>query len=82
MNSSAVFADWNKSELDSFLIEITAQIFSKKDEDGNPLIDKILDAAGQKGTGKWTAISALRPRHAGHPDRRERVRALPLGAEG
>ena len=54
-----VFADWNKGELDSFLIEITSQIFTKKDEDGKPLIDKILDAAGQKGTGKWTAISAL-----------------------
>ncbi len=54
-----VFAEWNKSELDSFLIEITAAIFAKKDEDGEPIIDKILDAAGQKGTGKWTAISAL-----------------------
>ncbi len=54
-----VFAEWNKGELDSFLIEITAEIFAKKDEDGTPLIDKILDTAGQKGTGKWTAISAL-----------------------
>jgi 6-phosphogluconate dehydrogenase len=54
-----VFADWNKGELDSFLIEITAEIFTKKDNDGAPLIDKILDTAGQKGTGKWTAISAL-----------------------
>ncbi len=54
-----VFAEWNKGELDSFLIEITAEIFSKKDDDGAPLIDKILDTAGQKGTGKWTAISAL-----------------------
>jgi 6-phosphogluconate dehydrogenase len=54
-----VFAEWNKGELDSFLIEITAEIFAKKDEDGQPLIDKILDTAGQKGTGKWTAISAL-----------------------
>ncbi|HTU48297.1 MAG TPA: decarboxylating NADP(+)-dependent phosphogluconate dehydrogenase [Bryobacteraceae bacterium] len=54
-----VFADWNKGELDSFLIEITAEIFAKKDDDGTPLIDKILDTAGQKGTGKWTAISAL-----------------------
>jgi 6-phosphogluconate dehydrogenase len=53
------FAAWNKTELDSFLIEITAAIFAKIDEDGAPLIDKILDAAGQKGTGKWTAISAL-----------------------
>jgi 6-phosphogluconate dehydrogenase len=56
---SRIFAEWNKSELDSFLIEITATIFSKKDDDGQPLIDKILDTAGQKGTGKWTAISAL-----------------------
>ena len=55
----AVFADWNKGELDSFLIEITAEIFTKKDEDGKPMVDKILDTAGQKGTGKWTGISAL-----------------------
>jgi len=56
---AAIFGEWNKGELDSFLIEITAEIFAKKDEDGKPLVDKILDAAGQKGTGKWTAISAL-----------------------
>jgi 6-phosphogluconate dehydrogenase len=54
-----VFADWNKGELDSYLIDITEQIFTKNDEDGKPLIDKILDTAGQKGTGKWTGISAL-----------------------
>jgi 6-phosphogluconate dehydrogenase len=54
-----VFAEWNKGELDSYLIEITAEIFTKKDDDGAPLIDKILDTAGQKGTGKWTGISAL-----------------------
>ncbi len=54
-----VFTEWNKGELDSFLIEITQQIFTKKDDDGAPMLDKILDAAGQKGTGKWTAISAL-----------------------
>src|SRR5260370_277752 len=54
-----VFAEWNKGELDSYLIEITSEIFTKKDDDGEPLIDKILDAAGQKGTGKWTATSAL-----------------------
>src|ERR1700729_253893 len=54
-----VFAEWNKGELDSYLIEITATIFAKKDEDGQPIVDKILDTAGQKGTGKWTAISAL-----------------------
>lgn len=55
----AVFADWNKGELDSYLIEITSEIFAKKDEDGSPLVDHILDTAGQKGTGKWTGISAL-----------------------
>ena len=54
-----VFTEWNKGELDSYLIEISSQIFAKKDEDGQPIIDKILDTAGQKGTGKWTAISAL-----------------------
>ena len=54
-----VFTDWNKGELDSYLIDITAKIFAKKDEDGSPIIDKILDTAGQKGTGKWTCISAL-----------------------
>ena len=54
-----IFAEWNKGELDSYLIEITAGIFAKKDEDGAPMIDKILDAAGQKGTGKWTCESAL-----------------------
>ena len=57
---AAIFADWNKGELDSFLIEITAEILAKEsDEDNQPMIDKILDTAGQKGTGKWTAISAL-----------------------
>jgi 6-phosphogluconate dehydrogenase len=54
-----VFSEWNKGELDSYLIEITADIFSKKDEDGQPMVDKILDTAGQKGTGKWTGISSL-----------------------
>jgi 6-phosphogluconate dehydrogenase len=54
-----VFADWNKGELDSYLIEISSHIFAKKDDDGAPLVDKILDTAGQKGTGKWTVISAL-----------------------
>jgi 6-phosphogluconate dehydrogenase len=54
-----VFTEWNKGELDSYLIEISRDIFAKKDEDGKPLVDKILDTAGQKGTGKWTVISAL-----------------------
>ena len=56
---SAAMADWNKGELDSFLIEISANILKYKDTDGSPLVEKIKDAAGQKGTGKWTAISAL-----------------------
>lgn len=54
-----IFTEWNKGELDSYLIEITSIIFGKKDDDGQPMVDKILDTAGQKGTGKWTAISAL-----------------------
>jgi 6-phosphogluconate dehydrogenase len=54
-----VFADWNKGELDSYLIEITRDIFAFRDEDGAPMVDKILDTAGQKGTGKWTGISSL-----------------------
>ena len=54
-----VFAEWNKGELDSYLIEISRDIFAKKDDDGQPLVDKILDTAGQKGTGKWTVVSAL-----------------------
>ena len=54
-----IFVDWNKGELDSYLIEISSHIFAKKDEDGKPLVDKILDTAGQKGTGKWTVFSAL-----------------------
>ena len=54
-----VFADWNKGDLDSYLIEISRDIMAFKDEDGEPLVEKILDTAGQKGTGKWTAITAL-----------------------
>ncbi len=54
-----VFARWNQRELESYLIEITADILRKKDADGMSLIDRILDAAGQKGTGKWTAQNAL-----------------------
>lgn len=53
------FARWNKGVLDSYLIQITGEIFKVKDTDGKPLVDKILDVAGQKGTGKWTAINAL-----------------------
>ena len=54
-----VFKEWNKGELDSYLIEITRDILAFKDEDGKPLVDKILDTAGQKGTGKWTGIASL-----------------------
>jgi 6-phosphogluconate dehydrogenase len=54
-----VFAEWNKGELDSYLIEITRDILGFKDDDGQPLVDRILDTAGQKGTGKWTGIEAL-----------------------
>ena len=54
-----VFAEWNQGKLDSYLIQITRDILAYKDVDGQPLVDKILDAAGQKGTGKWTVISAL-----------------------
>lgn len=54
-----VFKEWNKGELDSYLIEITRDILGYRDEDGEPIVEKILDTAGQKGTGKWTAVSAL-----------------------
>src|SRR3954453_20666770 len=53
-----VFGEWNKTELDSYLIEITRDILAFKDSDGQPMVDKILDTAGQKGTGKWTVISS------------------------
>ncbi|WP_102345048.1 NADP-dependent phosphogluconate dehydrogenase [Bacillus sp. Marseille-P3661] len=56
----SVFSEWNKGELDSYLIEITADIFTKTDDEtGKPMVDVILDTAGQKGTGKWTSQSAL-----------------------
>ena len=54
-----VFAEWDQGKLDSYLIEITTDIMAMKDEDGAPLLEKILDAAGQKGTGKWTVISSM-----------------------
>ena len=54
-----IFSSWNKTELSSYLIEITADILRFKDEDGFPLVEKILDSAGQKGTGLWTSQSAL-----------------------
>ena len=61
---SGVFKEWNKGVLDSYLVEITGDILAYKDEDGSALVDKILDTAGQKGTGKWTSIAAL---HEGIP---------------
>src|SRR5690242_7099553 len=54
-----VFAEWNKGELDSYLIQITSEILAYKDEKGEHVVDKILDTAGQKGTGKWTSVNAL-----------------------
>jgi len=54
-----VFAEWNKGELDSYLIEITRDILAYKEPDGTPLVDRILDTAGQKGTGKWTVIDSM-----------------------
>lgn len=60
----SIFSDWNEGDLDSYLIEITKDILGYKEEDGSFLLDKILDTAGQKGTGKWTGISAL---HEGVP---------------
>jgi 6-phosphogluconate dehydrogenase len=54
-----VFAGWNKGKLNSYLIEITRDILAFKDEDGSPLLEKVLDTAGQKGTGRWAGISAL-----------------------
>ena len=56
---SSIFSKWNKGYLHSYLIEITAEIFAKKDLDGEYLVEKILDAAGQKGTGKWTVVESL-----------------------
>jgi len=55
----SVFAEWNEGKLDSYLVEITRDILGFRDENGDYVIDKILDTAGQKGTGKWTAISSL-----------------------
>ena len=54
-----VFREWNEGELDSYLIEITRDILGFKDEDGSPIVEKILDTAGQKGTGKWTSVTSL-----------------------
>jgi 6-phosphogluconate dehydrogenase len=63
---AGIFEKWNKGVLDSFLIEITTNVLKYKDTDGEPMVTKILDKAGQKGTGKWTAVAAL---DAGIPGR-------------
>ncbi len=55
----AIFTEWNQGQLNSYLIEITSSIFAHRDADGTPLVEKILDVAGQKGTGKWTGVDAL-----------------------
>ena len=73
----AVFTEWNKGELDSYLIEITRDILGYKDEKGDAVVDNILDTAGQKGTGKWTTRQLARPRHARDADRRGGLRPLP-----
>jgi len=56
---SEIFKEWNTRDLDSYLVEITADVLAFKDEEGSPLLEKILDSAGQKGTGKWTGINSL-----------------------
>lgn len=68
-----IFNKWNTGVLDSFLIEITANILKFKDDDGEPMVSKILDKAGQKGTGKWTAVAAL---DAGMPGKSHRHTVL------
>ena len=78
-----VFDQWNRGPLESFLIEITAKIFRVKDpETGAPLVDKVLDKAGQKGTGKWTAQVALDLAVSDSDDRRGDRRARSLVDEG
>ena len=77
-----VFARWNKGPLDSYLIEITRDILGYVDpETKKPMVDLILDAAGQKGTGKWTVDLRGRPGRAADLDRRGGLRALPLSPE-
>ena len=77
-----VFKKWNAGDLDSYLIEITRDILAFKDEDGQPLVDKILDTAGQKGTGKWTERRLPGPGHSADADQRSGFRPLSVGHEG
>ena len=79
---SEVFQRWNTGLLESFLIEITGEILAYQDEDGAPLLRKILDVASQKGTGKWTAITALEEGTPLTLDRRGGLRALSIGDQG
>ena len=77
-----MFAEWNRAELDSYLIEITRDILGFIDKNGEATIDKIVDAAGQKGTGKWTVIEALDQGVPLDVDRRGGVRSRVVGSEG
>ena len=77
-----VFAEWNKGELDSYLIEITRDILGFKDEDGQPLVDRILDTAGPEGHRQVDGDRGARARHPAHPHRRGGLRPLPLGHQG
>ena len=73
-----VFAEWNKGELDSYLIDITSQIFAKKDEDGTPMRGKDSRHCGPEGHGQVDLLERAGPRHAGHADWRSGILALPL----
>ncbi len=77
-----VFADWNKGELDSYLIEITRDIFAYRDEDGVPMVDKILDTAGPEGHGQVDRHQLPRTRRARDVDRRSCLCPLSFGHEG
>ena len=79
-----VFTEWNKGDLDSFLIQITADILQQKDpvHDGKPFVDVVLDTAGQKGTGKWTSVNALDMGVPAPTDRRSRLRPLHQRRQG
>ncbi|MGU0172626.1 hypothetical protein ACVXG8_25605 [Escherichia coli] len=75
------FTEWNKGELNSYLIDITKDIFTKKDEEGKYLVDVILDEAANKGTGKWTSQSSLSTGRTAVSDHRIRIRSLHLFSE-
>ena len=80
---SAVFGEWNKGELDSYLIEITRDILAKiDDETGKPMVDVIMDKAGQKGTGRWTSVDRARSRRSGADHRGSGVCPRPERHQG